>query len=135
MSQRSYRGSCHCGAIAYESDIDLTHGTGKCNCSFCMKTRAWKAFVRPDAFCLLGGEDQLTSYRKHPQAPIKHFCRTCGVYTHETGNADHMGGDFVGIFLASLDDAEDAELTAAPVRYSDGRNNAWQNVPSETAYL
>jgi hypothetical protein len=46
-----------------------------------------------------------------------------------------MGGDFVGIFLASLDDAEDAELTAAPVRYSDGRNNAWQNVPSETAYL
>jgi hypothetical protein len=46
-----------------------------------------------------------------------------------------MGGDFVGIFLASLDDVEDSDLAGAPVRFSDGRNNAWQNPPAETAYL
>jgi hypothetical protein len=46
-----------------------------------------------------------------------------------------MGGDFVGIFLATLDNAEDAELAGAPVRYSDGRNDDWQNPPAETVYL
>lgn len=135
MTVRNYQGSCHCGAISYEAEIDLAQGTGKCNCSFCMKTRAWKAFVRPETFRILSGADHATPYRKHPQAPIKHFCRTCGVYTHETGSADYMGGDFVGIFLASLDNAEDSELASAPIRYSDGRNNAWQNSPAETAYL
>jgi hypothetical protein len=135
MTARTYRGSCHCGAISYEANIDLAQGTGKCNCSFCKKARAWKSFVRPDAFRLLSGPDQSMTYHKHPQAPVKHFCPTCGVHTHETGSADYMGGDFVGIFLATLDTAEDSELAAAPVRYSDGRNNAWQNPPSETAHL
>jgi hypothetical protein len=100
-----------------------------------MKTRAWKTFVRPDAFRILRGADHSKAYRKHPQAPIKHFCPTCGVYTHETGSADYMGGEFVGIFLASLDDAKDAELAGAPVRYSDGRANSWQDPPAETAFL
>jgi len=66
---------------------------------------------------------------------MKYFCTECGVYTHELGSADYMGGDFVGIFLASLDDAEPADLLAAPVRYSDGRNNNWQNPPAETRHL
>jgi hypothetical protein len=135
VTLRTYRGSCHCGSISYEADINLSQGTGKCNCTFCMKTRAWKAFVKPAAFRLLTGADAAKSYHKHPQAPLKHFCAECGVMTHETGSADYMGGDFVGVFIATLDDAEPSELAAAPVRYSDGRHDNWQNPPAETRYL
>jgi hypothetical protein len=135
MSTRTYHGSCHCGAIAFEADIDLAQGSGRCNCSFCTKTRAWKSFVQPAAFRLLRGADVLGSYHKHPEAPLKHFCRACSVYTHETGNADYMGGDFVGVFLSALDDAEPSELIATPIRYADGRNNDWGNAPAETRHL
>ena len=135
MTIKTYKGSCHCGAVSYEADIDLAKGTGKCNCTFCTKTRAWKAFVQPVAFRLVSGADRLKSYHKHPEAPMKHFCSECGVYTHEAGSADYMGGDFVGVFLTSLDDIEPAELAGASVSYADGRNNNWQNPPAEISHL
>jgi hypothetical protein len=133
--RKTYTGSCHCGAIRFEADIDLAAGTGKCNCTFCTKARAWKAFVRPAQFRLLTSTATAKGYRKHPQSSTKYFCADCGMWTHELGSADYMGGDFVGIFLSSLDDVEPQELIEAPVRYSDGRNNNWQNAPAETRHL
>lgn len=135
MTTRSYKGSCHCGTISYEADIDLAQGTGKCNCTFCMKARAWKVFVKPGSFRLLSGSDGAIGYRKHPQASLKYFCKECGVRTHELGSADYMGGDFVGVFVSTLDDVAPEELVAAPVRYSDGRNNNWRSPPPLTDHL
>jgi hypothetical protein len=132
---KTYHGSCHCGAIAYETDLDLSHGTGKCNCTFCLKARAWTAFVKPDAFRLTRGGDATVGYRRHPEAPEKFHCPTCGVRTHSMGDADYMGGPFVAVFVATLDDATSDELAEAPVRYSDGLHNNWQNPPAETSYL
>jgi hypothetical protein len=133
--KRTYTGSCHCGALRYEADIDLAQGTSKCNCTFCMKTRSWKAFVKPPSFRVLSGSDNLKGYHKHPLASLKYFCDVCGVRTHEVGSADYMSGDFVGIFVATLDNAEPEELITAPVRYADGRHNNWQNPPAETRHL
>lgn len=133
--KKSYAGSCHCGAVRFEADIDLSSGTNKCNCSICTKTRNWNTIVKPEAFRLLSGEDSLTDY--HNGSPLNHFlfCRHCGVRSFSRGYVKEIGGDYVAIQIASLDNVDPQEIVAAPVRYSDGRNNAWWVVPSETRHL
>jgi len=37
--------------------------------------------------------------------------------------------------VATLDDATDAELAAARIRFEDGRANDWDAAPATTSYL
>lgn len=46
-----------------------------------------------------------------------------------------MGGAFLSLHLAALDDLPVDELVAAPVHYMDGRHDNWNNPPSETRHL
>lgn len=132
---KTYKGSCHCGAIRYEADIDLSQGTGRCNCTFCLKARAWGTFIKPQAFRLAPDSELGIPYHKHPQAPVKYHCARCGVITHSTGDADYMGGPFVCVFVATLDDASPEELLSGPIRFSDGLHNNWTQSPAETRHL
>ena len=132
--KKTYHGSCRCGKIRYEADIDLAEGTGKCNCTYCWKLRWWGIAIKPDAFRLLAGQE-LSGYAFPTDKPIQRAHCDCAVTPFGWGHIPEVGGDFVSINLACLDDVTLEELIAAPVRYMDGRNNNWWHPPAETRHL
>ena len=131
---KTYQGSCHCGSVRYEADIDLEEGTGRCNCSVCIKRRFWGTTVRPEQFRLLAGDDALGDYQFNTNSVHHRFCRTCGTPTFGHGFIAEVGGAFYSISLATLDKAE-PDLAEAPVKYMDGANNNWWNPPVEVRHL
>ena len=132
---KTYKGSCHCGAVRYEANIDLAGGTGKCNCSICRKTRYWGVTIKPDAFRLLTSADALSDYQFGSLQGHNMFCKRCGLRPCGRGQVPEIGGDYVSINIACLDDIPDDALAALSVRYANGRDNDWMNEPKETRYL
>jgi hypothetical protein len=132
---KTYHGSCHCGAVRFEADIDFAQGTGKCNCSICTKTRNWSVIIKPDAFRLLAGADALSDYQFASKSGHHLFCKHCGVRSFERGYVEQIGGDYVSVKVMALDDVDLNEILEAPVRFANGRDNAWWNPPAETRHL
>ncbi len=125
---RTFTGGCHCGAVRFEARLDLAAGTGRCNCTFCTKAGAWGTVLAPTAFTLLSGEDKLVAYSRngvthHP------FCGVCGMRPFSHGDIPELGGRYVSINLNCLDDVD---LAGVPVRYWDGRHDAWHRGPVAT---
>jgi hypothetical protein len=132
--KKTYRGSCHCGTVRYEADLDLSQGTLKCNCSICIKTRAWITTIQPDAFRLLSGSMDLSEYQFNTKTIHHLFCKHCGVRSFGWGE-DPETGKFYAIHVTCLDNVDPDELSNAPVMYVDGRRNDWQSSPIEIRYL
>lgn len=133
--KKTYHGSCHCQAVAFEVDLDLAAGTSKCDCSFCTKNRIWKAFAQAKDVRVLHGQDQLTDYQWNAKHLHLWFCRHCGARPYVTGDLEALGGAFYAINLACLDDLSPREWAAAPVFVMDGRHEDYEHEAEVTGHL
>lgn len=139
--ETTYHGSCHCGTVRFEADIDLTQGIRKCNCSFCWKLGYRKALVPYSALRITYGKEGIGQYLPKPShwppGDVDHyFCRVCGAHPFSRGYLEkEMGGHFWAVNVACLDDASEETLAAAPVIYEDGKRDRQDRAPDIVSYL
>lgn len=113
----NYKGSCHCGNIAFEVDGEID-GAVACNCSICSRKGSLLWFVPRDKLRLLTPEERLGTYTFHKHA-IKHrFCNVCGIHPYGEGT-DPQGHAMAAINIRCL---EGINLASVPVQEFDGRS-------------
>ena len=132
--KKTYQGSCHCGAVRLEADIDLAQGTIKCNCSICFKTRTWLAGVPASDFRLLTDEKLLGDYQFGKKTIHHRFCTKCGVRPFSQAS-DPKGKKLYAVRVNCLDGVDPKELIAAPVKYVDMLHDDFKSTPAETRHL
>ena len=130
---KTYKGSCHCGAVRFEADLDLESPTFRCNCSICRRNRFWAAVARPENFRLLAGRQELVEYLFHTRRNQHFFCARCGVRAFGVGNATPIGTMY-GVNIGCLEGVSEEELSRIPVTYVDGMNDR-QDAPQFVAHL
>ena len=110
---RKFRGSCHCGAVQFEVETDLSELT-TCDCSICRRKNAVMVKVHETRFKLVAGEESLTEYRFHTMTARHYFCRTCGIYPF---HRKRVTPDYFGINVFCL---EGFDPSGIPVRATAG---------------
>ena len=78
-AERTYQGSCHCGAVRFEIQTDFPELT-MCDCSICKRKNALMVKVHESRFKLLAGADAITEYQFHTRTARHFFCKVCGIY-------------------------------------------------------
>lgn len=113
--ERTYAGTCHCGAVAFEVRTDMPELT-TCDCSLCRRRNALMVKVHESRFRLLRGADTLVEYRFNTHTARHYFCGICGIYPF---HRKRVTPDFYGINVHCLDGFDP---TGIPVRATPGRS-------------
>jgi hypothetical protein len=111
-----YKGSCHCGNIAFEAEGDLEQVI-QCNCSICSKRGFLLWFVPRADFRLTTPVENYATYTFNKHKIKHHFCTKCGCAPFGEGTSP-AGADMAAINTRCLDDAD---LSMLKVRKFDGR--------------
>jgi hypothetical protein len=113
----TYRGSCHCGRVAFEVEGTL-QGATSCNCSMCERKGALMWFVPRDNLRLLTPDGDAGTYLFNKHA-IKHrYCAVCGIHPYGEGT-DPKGNRMAAVNIRCL---EGIALEQIPVTQFDGRS-------------
>lgn len=131
---KTYQGSCHCGAVRFEAELDLEQSTYRCNCSICRRNRFWPAVAREGDCRLLSGETELTQYLFNTKKNQHYFCKHCGVRPFGIGT-DTPIGKMYGVNLGCLTGISEEELSRLPITYVDGLHDKWQSAPEFFSHL
>jgi hypothetical protein len=116
-----YRGGCHCGAVVFEVEGELSEVI-ECNCSICVRKGYLHWIVPPQSFRLLAGAQALTAYRFNTGVARHLFCTRCGVAPYYVPRSDP---DKIDVNVRCLEGIDLSRLTIRPF---DGRN--WEQAMS-----
>jgi hypothetical protein len=112
----TYKGSCHCGQIAFEVEGELKQ-VMSCNCSICSRKGALMWFVPRDSLRLMTPEGKMSDYQFNKHVIHHRFCPNCGIHPFGEGK-DPKGNPMAAINVRCL---EGVDLDALPVNKFDGR--------------
>jgi hypothetical protein len=101
MTLRKYSGSCHCGAVQYDVEVDLDN-VNTCNCSRCSRLGVIWSFAQPEKFNLTKGADALASYLFNRKVINHRFCTTCGIEPFARGTLTR-GVEMVAVNVRCLE--------------------------------
>lgn len=130
---KTYKGSCHCGAVRFEADLDLTQSSYRCNCSICRRNRFWAAITTAEHFRLIDGEPMLTEYLFNTRKNKHYFCKVCGVRPFGVGTETPVGMMY-GVNIGCLEGISEEELSNIPITYVDGMNDRLER-PAVVSHL
>lgn len=108
---KKYTGGCHCGAVRFEVEADLS-SVISCNCSHCQMKGVLLTFVPASQFKLLSGQNNLTEYRFNKKVIEHLFCKTCGVQSFGRGIGKE--GPTAAINVRCLDGVDLEKLSVTP---------------------
>jgi hypothetical protein len=112
----NYKGSCHCGKIAFEVEGELK-GAMACNCSICQRKGSLLWFMPRARMQLLTPESNIATYTFNKHVIQHRFCPNCGIHPFAEG-VDPQGVRMVAINIRCLDGVEPE---AIPVQHFNGR--------------
>jgi len=112
-----FKGSCHCGRVAYEVEGELEQ-VMECNCSHCQRKGFLLWFVPAAQFTLLTPDADASTYTFNKHAIRHRFCPVCGTQPYAIGK-DREGNATAAINARCLQDVDITTLKRIPV---DGRS-------------
>jgi hypothetical protein len=116
-SAMKYKGSCHCGRVAYEVEGTIESALS-CNCSMCQRKGSLLWFVPRDRMQLLTPDANASTYTFNRHVISHRFCPVCGMHPYAEGK-DPKGNPTAAINIRCL---EDIDLGSIPLTHYDGRS-------------
>ena len=113
----NYKGSCHCGKVAFEVEGELS-GAMACNCSMCSRKGSLLWFVPHEQMRVLTAEENIGTYTFNKHVIQHRFCRTCGIHPYGEG-VDPKGNRIAAINIRCV---EGIDLEGVPIQHFDGRS-------------
>jgi len=109
-----YHGSCHCGAVRFTIDADITD-IYACDCTLCRKKNARMTSVHEDKLVIVSGAEKLGLYQWNTYVARHYFCTVCGIYPFHKKRSmpDHYG---VNVFCL-----DEFDPTGKSIRAADGK--------------
>jgi hypothetical protein len=112
-----YKGSCHCGAVAFEVEGELTM-TVSCNCSICARKGALLWAVPHKDLRLKTPDGAAGRYLFNKHVFAHRFCRSCGIHPYaEDAEAKPDRSAYINVRCL-----EGVEPNSVPTMAFDGRS-------------